>query len=221
MYFWYSMCFCLMLCLSPEVTQGLSFVLFFDNLLKGNDLLYATDIFWLKTNMVSLTFLSISSLSHFISPIRFFKLFLFLSLKILTFDLSVNLDLVLEWSITKFTKWSLISVIKLPELMFILEFLDKWKIWSISVQVWLVTLAGSSTVEIKPFLITVFRYSLVLSFKSNFIKSMLKSPVNMLCFVVLSFSIVDNELSNCSVNSLTLPLGWRYMTLTTYLSPNY
>ena len=137
MYFWYSMCFCLMLCLSPEVTQGLSFVLFLDSLLKGKDLLYAIDIFLLKTNIASLTFLSISSLSHFISTIKFLKLFLFLSLKILTFGLSVTLDLVLEWSIMKFAKWSLISVIKLPELMFILEFLDKWKIWSISVQVWI------------------------------------------------------------------------------------
>ena len=45
------MCFCLMLCLSPEVTHGLSFALFLDSLLKGKDLLHAIDIFWLKTNI--------------------------------------------------------------------------------------------------------------------------------------------------------------------------
>ena len=65
---------------------------------------------------------------------------------------------------------------------------------------------------IKPFLITVFKYSFVLLFKSNFIRSMLKSPVNILCFIVLSFSIFDKEFSNCSVNSLVFPLGLRYVT---------
>ena len=74
-------------------------------------------------------------------------------------------------------------------------------------QAWLVTLVGNSIVGIKPFFITVLKYSLVLLFISNFIKSILKSPVNMLCFIVLSFSIFDKELYSCSVNSLKFPRG--------------
>ena len=60
---------------------------------------------------------------------------------------------------------------------------------------------------IEQFLITVFKYSFVLLFKSNFIRSMLKSPVNILCFIVLSFFIFEKECSNCSVKTLMFPLG--------------
>ena len=59
----------------------------------------------------------------------------------------------------------------------------------------------------KPFFITVFKYSFVLLFKSNFITSMLKSSVIMACLIVLSFSILDKEFSRCSVNSFTSFLG--------------
>ena len=41
----------------------------------------------------------------------------------------------------------------------------------------------------------------------------------MLCFMVLSFWILDRECSKCSVNILILPLGWRYITLTICFSP--
>ena len=165
MYFWYNRCLCLILCFRPEVIQGLS-------------LYYKQHIAFDWKQTASLTFLLISSLSQFISPISLLKVFLLILLKILTLGLSVTLDLTSEWSIMKFAKWSLISVIKLPELTCILEFLDRWKMWSISVQVWLVTVVGNSIVGIKPFLITVFKYLFVLLFKSNFIRSMLKSPVN-------------------------------------------
>ena len=49
--------------------------------------------------------------------------------------------------------------------------------WSIKVQEWLVTLVGNRIVGVNPFFKTVFKYSSVLSFKSNLIKSILKSPV--------------------------------------------
>ena len=58
---------------------------------------------------------------------------------------------------------------------------------------------------IKLFFSTVFKYSFVLSFKSNLIKSTLKSPLIMLCLKELLFSIFDKDFSKCSVNSLTLP----------------
>ena len=61
-------------------------------------------------------------------------------------------------------------------------------------------------VGIKPFFSTVFKYSFVLLFKSNFTKSILKSPVIMLCLIPLLLSIFDKEFSKCSVNSFTSPL---------------
>ena len=63
--------------------------------------------------------------------------------------------------------------------------------WSIKVQEWLVTLVGKRMVGMNPLFKTVFKYSFVLSFKSNLIKSILKSPVIILCFIILSFSILD------------------------------
>ena len=63
--------------------------------------------------------------------------------------------------------------------------------WSIKVQEWLVTLVGKRMVGMNPFFKTVFKCSFVLSFKSNLIKSILKSPVIILCFIVLSFSILE------------------------------
>ena len=63
----------------------------------------------------------------------------------------------------------------------------------IKVQVleWLVTLVGKSIVGMNPFFKTVFKYLFVFSLKSNLFKSILKSPVIILCFIVLSFSILD------------------------------
>ena len=79
-------------------------------------------------------------------------------------------------------------------------------------QVWLVTLAGKKIVGMNPFFKIVFKYSFVLSFKSNLIKpgvikSILKSPVIMLCLIVLSSSISDRVFYSCSVNCLTSPPG--------------
>ena len=78
-------------------------------------------------------------------------------------------------------------------------------IWSISVHARLVTPVGRRIVGIKLFFSTVFKYSFLLSFKSNLIKS--KSPVSMLSLMDLLFSIFDKDFSKCSVNSLTLPFG--------------
>ena len=54
-------------------------------------------------------------------------------------------------------------------------------------------------VGMNPFFKIVFKYSFVLSLKSNLIKSILKSPVIMLCFIVLSFSILDRAFSTVVV----------------------
>ena len=77
--------------------------------------------------------------------------------------------------------------------------------WSIKVQKWLVTLVGKRITGMNPFFKTVFKYSFVSSFKSNLIKSILKSPVIILCYIALSFSILDRVFSSCSVNCLTSP----------------
>ena len=69
-----------------------------------------------------------------------------------------------------------------------------------------VTIVVNSIVGIKPFFITVFKYSFVLLLISNFIKSIFKFPGQ---HVVLYSSVIfyfDKELSSCSVNRLTFPL---------------
>ena len=70
-----------------------------------------------------------------------------------------------------------------------------------------VTLVGKRMVGIKPFFGTMLYYSFVLLFKLNFTKSILKSPVIMLCLIPLLLSIFDKEFSKSSVNSFTSQLG--------------
>ena len=56
-----------------------------------------------------------------------------------------------------------------------------------------VCLVGRRIVGKKLLCITVFRYSFMLLFESKLFKSVSKSPVITLCFMVLSFSIFDKE----------------------------